>query len=249
MAGSPTTSSLLKHSISVLAAGLGPFISLALIVHIPTLIWGLAEVLWVDLTDLLEERNTAVVAAVVFAVFLILLLEALATAIMVSGVFQLLRGAPLQIGECLRLAAARWPEVMGLAILTILAVVGGLLLCLLPGIVVICGLFVAMPALLVERLRIIEAMKRSWSLTEGYKTVIFFFLVVIEIFRQVPAAIARVLSWSSLGDTLAGDLTFTFLNYGFYVFATAISAVAAAVAYNHLRVFREGLATQKMVPR
>ncbi len=245
MDNSPTTRGLLGKSISVLGTGLGPFISLALIVHIPTLVSGLVLGPSVGSPDL-EGLPVVVAAVAIVTPILVLLLEALATAIMVYGVFQILRGAPLQLGECLRFAAARRPAVIGLAILVFLAVVGGVLLCVIPGFVVLCGLFVAMPALLVERLRVTEAMKRSWSLTDGHKTVIFFFLLVIMIVQVVPLGIASLFSLSPLDGTLAGNLMVAFLNYGIYAIATALNAVAATVAYHDLRVFREEMGGEEL---
>jgi hypothetical protein len=243
MEGALTTGSLLKRSISVLRTGLGPFISLALIVQIPTLVAGLAPVLWMDSADL-EEPDlpfaTTILAITIFTLFLFQLLTTLATATIVPGVFQILRGAPLEIGEYLRGVAARWLEVIGLAILVFLAVWGGMLLCVIPGIVINCGLFVAVPALLGEQLRVTEAMKRSWSLTSGYKLAIFFVLLAIGLFGMVPTGISALLSLTALGGTLTGGLIPTFLEYGFAGIVTAISAVAAAVAYHDLCVVREG---------
>ncbi len=98
----PTTTRLLKRSIGVLRTGLGPFISLALIVQIPALAWRLVEVVQgVDSEVVLVEHPIAGGVTVLLS----LLLEALVGATMVYGVLQILRGAPLQIGDSLRFAA------------------------------------------------------------------------------------------------------------------------------------------------
>ena len=86
-AAASTTRSLLERSISVLGAAPGPIISLALIVHLPTLALGLTLGPEADPAEL-AEQSAALAAVAVAAGVLVIVLEALATAVMAFGVIQ-----------------------------------------------------------------------------------------------------------------------------------------------------------------
>lgn len=239
----PTASTLLRRTSATLSSGFVPFFSLAVIVQSPILFVGILELATDTSLRTPDPQNfhLGVVAVGCVLNLLLAVLLNIASAAMVLGVFKVLRGEPMSISDCLALAASRWDSVIGLAILTALAVAGGFVLCIIPGIVIACSLAAASPALMVEKLRATDAMKRSWSLTDGYKVSIFAALLVIGVIQwvlamgavtlpdmllgPVPARLVRLLS--AIASLLANGFT------------TALSAVAASVIYHDIRLFRE----------
>ena len=223
-----------------------PFATLALIFYVPL--------------ALLQLMVPAVEAGDDFAIFAtgsgLLLLVAyvllipIASAAVVYGVFQGLRGRPATIGQCLSVAAARWPAIIGLAILTVMVVGIGYLLCVIPGVVLTYGLFIAGPVLIVERLDPVDAMRRSWELTDGYKLILFFLALAIGILQlAVSIPISLAFGTDPLGDgpTPAGFGLYQVLEGLVIVIFTAFNAIAAGVAYHDLRSFREGLDEDELV--
>lgn len=253
MGGLPTTESLFRRSFSVLASGFGPFVTLAFVVQLPVL--GLNLLLIVGEVSNRSEPDAepslvtcfVVAGGSVFLIFLILLLTTMATAVMVYGVFEILRGRPLRLVDCVHVVAGRWLAVIGLAVLVGLSELGSYLLCLIPGVIVSCGLFAAVPALLVERLQVTDAMRRSWSLTDGYKGIIFFVVLGIGGVQIATAWGSQwLLEWSAENAWTAGLLLSALLDYLVTVALASFQAVAVGVAYHDLRVFREGLDEQEL---
>lgn len=79
---------------------------------------------------------------------------------------------------------ARLPALMGLLVLTWLAIAGGSICLLLPGVYLLIALSVAQCALLFERLDPLAAMKRSLQLVRGYwwRTLGIFVVAVLIVF-------------------------------------------------------------------
>ncbi|MCP4655799.1 MAG: hypothetical protein GY856_10310 [bacterium] len=236
-----TTGRLLRRSFSTLGSGFVPFVTLALIVESPIPAWRFLSPR-MPIEPLLVEP---------IAVFLSLPLSAVASAALVYGVFQSLRGEPVTIGRCFQIAASRWLAVLGLSLLTALAAGLGTVACVIPGIVISCGLFVGAPALIVEKSGVIEAMRRSWSLTDGHKVTIFFFSLGLGLIQVAVIGIPSFLLASLLTSASAENapqLTTLFVLWNYLVTAVsmAVSAVATTIAYHDLRVFREDLGTEEL---
>ena len=122
---------------------------------------------------------------------------------------------------------------LGVALLTALGTVLAALLFVVPGIIVACMLYVAVPVCVIEKAGVFESLNRSGELTRGYRWQIFALWALVT----VIAGIAQiVLSWF-VGVTLWGKL----LTFGWQVFAAAFGAVLVAVIYHDLRVTKEGI--------
>ncbi len=244
--GPITTGSLIERSFAVFRAGFVPFSTLALIFYAPIAVLQLTVFGADD-----SEVATAIGAGPGLLLMLAyVLLVPIASAAVVYGVFQGLRGRPATLGQCISVAAARWLAILGLAILTVLVVGLGYLLCVIPGVVLTYGLFIAGPILIVESLDPIEAMKRSWELTDGYKLILFFLALAIGIL-QLAVGIPLNLAFGAgaLGTEAVGDgfAIYHILESLVVVVFTAFNATAAGVAYHDLRSFREGLDEDELV--
>lgn len=123
-----------------------------------------------------------------------------------------------------------------LSILSWLAVAGGFILLIVPGVIIACGLAVAAVALVIEGLpSAVAAMKRSWELTRGHRLKVFGAMCVALLLIMIP--------YMALGTLAAfGGLPILF-GVAFVLLAMAISPfiyVAITVLYYDLRVRKEG---------
>ncbi|MGZ6546295.1 MAG: hypothetical protein ACXVEI_13410 [Actinomycetota bacterium] len=131
-----------------------------------------------------------------FVLFLAGLLIATVIGFIISFVLQaaILRAAaqatigdPVDPEESFRFGFKRLGSVILLSLLVGLAILGGLILLIIPGLIIAVLLSVSIPVLIVENRRGTEAMSRSWNLVKGH----FWHAVGVII---VAAIIASVIS-------------------------------------------------------
>jgi hypothetical protein len=197
------------------------------------------------------------------AVVLVMLLAYVATAGIAYGTFEALRGGRPRIGSVLRQGFNHFFPVLGVAILTLLALAatilpgtligafGGrgllivlFLLSLIPMFMVLTVLWVAIPACVVERPGVTASLGRSIALTKGNRWRLFGIIVILMLVNWGISLASNVVtvplsSFGASATTLAivGGLV-GIVTTGLY---TALNAVMAAVAYHDLRVAREGI--------
>lgn len=232
MSGPVNTGSLLSRTFSLCAAGFTPFLSIAFLIYSPLFV---ARLLFAATDNLPPWWILA-------ESFAPLLLGPIAAAALVYGVFRSLRGEAVTVTDCLRIGFSRWLPVLWLTILVGLATMIGMILCIIPGIVVACGLFVAVPALVVEKSPALDTMSRSWSLTEGHKLSIFGLVLVLQAISFGALMLLGLIIGSDPGAAQGTpSLTVAMLTLLVTVFTATIQGIASGVAYHDIRVFREGL--------
>jgi hypothetical protein len=161
------------------------------------------------------------------------------------GVFQQLRGTPASLGQCISVGFSRLFSVIGAALLVGLAVMGGMILLVIPGFIFMCMLWVSIPVAIVEQTGATTALSRSRELTAGHRWSIFGIIFVIGLLTAVT-------QWVLAAVFLSGDAsfdlikTFMYVNLLVSVVFSALSAVAGAVAYHDLRVAKEGVNTEEL---
>lgn len=189
-----------------------------------------------------------------------LLLGLMATAAVIHGVFQQLRGKQVGIGACLRVCIARFLPVLGVGILVGLLFV----VCFVPiGFVVgvgappvaalivgigalvlasvfYCTFWMAIPVAVVEKPGVVASLGRSARLTRGSRLRIFVILLVVLVTQFVVALLAQ----KAIGDEPMARVWTGLL---FAIVFGALSAVANAVAYHDLRVAKEGVGIEELV--
>lgn len=250
MAGPVSTGSILGETFRIVGRGAGTVLGVSLVVHSPVLLavlfffWHPG---WAGALQLLQLATSYLLAPI-------------ASAALIHAVFQLARERDASVGESLRVALSRFWAVVGLSILVGLAAGIATLACIVPGLIVQAGLFVAIPALIVERLRVSEAFNRSWRLTDGYKFSTFgvgfllglllilcaaglmtTLLVVLPGTTASPGALERLEPATARQNA---DLTLRLYNTGvilFTILATTLQATAATIAYRQLRETKDGL--------
>lgn len=144
------------------------------------------------------------VALTLVYVLLSVVMSALATAATVFVVSESYLGRALDVGA----AFGRAIPLIGTVILTSLALsflVGlGLILLLVPGIILACGLGLAFVVVVVERTTTGEALSRSWALTTGYKGKMFLLFLAVWLIIMLPALTLGVIAGLLAGDAVAG---------------------------------------------
>lgn len=186
----------------------------------------------------LDERAAA-------AGIIVALLGAL-VAVIINAVLQaaLMRGAalgsigdPVDIDASYKWGFARFGSVLLISILVGLAVIGGFILLIIPGVIFLVMFSVSIPALVVENLRGTEAMSRSWNLVKGF----FWHALGVIVVAGIIAAVV-----SGIIGAIGGDNWF--VGWIFQAIAQIItapfSAIVSVLLYLDLRARREALTAE-----
>ena len=169
------------------------------------------------------------------------LLSPLANATILYGAIKEMRGEAFTIGQSFVVGISRMLAIFGVTIcVSIFAAIAAIAL-VFPAFIVMCMLFVAIPACVIEKLGVFASMGRSSDLTRGYRWPIFGLTLIIWIISIVLISLAGFM----LGLTGGRQITWL-LNFGWQVVSTAFSGVLVAVIYHNLRVAKEGVDVSKI---
>ncbi|CCE02599.1 conserved membrane hypothetical protein [Bradyrhizobium sp. STM 3809] len=216
--------SALSKTFSVFAARLGSFLLLALIPLTPVLALKIMASMGgpsrAGLFELVSNIATIFLAMV-------------AQAVTLYAAFQQMGGKSVSVVQSLSVGLGRFFPVLGVALLSGLGVGLASILFLIPGLIVLCMLYVAVPACVIEKTAVFDSINRSSDLTKGYRWQIFGLIALVYI---VSFAVLILFGWFGGITTLSGVPYFAW-----QVVTTAFSAVLAAVVYHDLRVAKEGI--------
>lgn len=118
----------------------------------------------------------------------------------------------------------------------------GMLVFLAVAAFVACRMWVAIPAIAVERPGVIAALRRSWQLTQGHAWRVFGIILVMwagTMGASVAAGIVVFVAIIAIGG-ITGMMVGQGLNILISMLANALYAIAAAVSYVELRRTKEG---------
>jgi hypothetical protein len=226
-----------------------PFTLLSVAIHLPILIW-LGSILSGDLTpDRVERMQTYGQYAGMLGVVLNILL----TSTMIYGVVMELRGNRASVGASIGVGLSRFFATIGVTILTVLAVLGGFIALIIPGFIVLCMLYVSVPASVIERPGVTGALKRSAELTKGYRGQIFGLILIVGVLSYgAGKVIENVFLDPIRHEVLGPDQIMSHLRK--YAIADAfrevllstLGAVLTAVTYFQLRQTKEGSTAEEM---
>jgi hypothetical protein len=220
--------SVLSKTFAILGRQFGKFVLLALVPMIPILLLILAT---------LSSRGLSSSGGLVLGTILIglltFVLQILAQATSLYGAFQDMRQQPFTIGDSLRIGLARTIPVIAVGTLVGVAMMLGFMLFVVPGVILGCMLYVAIPACVIEKLGVTASMSRSVALTKGYRWQIFGLFLLVVVISLLGAFVFKLIG----GVGGAGQL----LSFAWQVVSTAFGAVLSAVIYHDLRVAKEGI--------
>jgi len=176
--------------------------------------------------------------------FLVSMLQMVGQAVVAGAVsfvvFQSLRGGKTSIGASVQKGFSRLFPIIGVSIVYALGVGIGLVLLIVPGIIIACMWYVAVPATVLENLGVGAALSRSGALTKGYRGSIFaLFLMIFLMMLVVMLVLAGM--FAALGAAVGGVLS---LVIG--VFIALFSGTLSAVCYHDLRMVKDGVSTEDM---
>jgi len=188
-----------------------------------------------------------------------ILLSFLAQAAVICAVFQELRGESVSVGESLRVGMARILPVLGVALVTGICIgivpffagigvgLAGPILALLLFPVAIawtlhlwCTLWIAVPAVVVERTGVFGALKRSAKLAHGHKWRILGIVLIVLAIQFGTGLLAGFAALASAKVGLVLGLVIALL-------VGALGATATAVGYYELRRAKEGVGVDDLV--
>jgi hypothetical protein len=219
----------LSKTFSILGSRLGSFLLLAFVPLIPLLVITLV------LLSGSQRGSLGPGASALGGLsgLLTFILGIVAQATTLYGAFQQMGGKPFSIGDSLSVGLRRSLPVIGVALLSGLGTGLAAVLFIIPGIIVACMLYVAVPVCVIEKAGVFESLNRSGVLTRGYRWQIFGLLALVTIAAFIGGV---VVGW--LGGVV---LWAKLLSFGWQVVTTAFGAVLAAVVYHDLRVAKEGI--------
>src|SRR5688572_26737424 len=139
---------VLARSLGIWIRNLIPFIVLAAVVYSPLIVYTFFTIGRIELSD--DPVQTAQTWAIVVTLGAFLLNVIIAGAI-IYGVVEELRGRRPSIGASLSVGLQRLLPVIGTGLLVALYVGLGLLALIIPGIILRCRYFVALPVAVIER--------------------------------------------------------------------------------------------------
>jgi hypothetical protein len=166
------------------------------------------------------------------------LLAPIATAGLVYGVFQQMRGGSPSLGTCLSIGFSALLPVLGLAIVQGFLVGCATCFFIIPGLMLTVRWVVAVPAAVEERPGIGEALNRSTYLTEGYRWEIFGVLAVLWF---LYVGLIAVLTVAFGGESAAQSGGFMLVTSLLEILTTGIAATAYSVMYYRLRSIKESI--------
>lgn len=224
---------VLGRSLRVFARNFFPFLLISFFFFIPVLLYTQS---W-----LRDVENHGVLGDTLHFTAVMMALSALSgtliTATLTYRVVTEVHGQRAGWGTCIAKGVSTLWGALGVALVGSIAIVGGLVLLLVPGIIVACMYYVSVPASIVERPGVIGALRRSQELTQGHKGQVFGLLVIVAVLRTL---LSKVVDAAIPVETLNDARHLLYLHCGVEATAASLAAVIAAVTYCALRVEKDG---------
>ena len=194
------------------------------------------------------------------AIFIFLLLVSIAyffaQAAVISAVSQVHLGRPASIGASFAAVKGSMVEVIFAIILTVTAIVFGLIFCLVPGMYLLVVWSLTIPVVIIENRGPLEAIKRSFFLTKGSWFRIFLVLFMVTVIMcsiaftiLIPVFVLMII-WGMQNPQ--GIPVWILVLFQISIFiatcvAVPISLIATSLIYYDQRVRKEGFDLQLMI--
>lgn len=245
---------VIQRSIGVWTKNALPFVILAAVVNLPGLFlnMGAQALQHGGITSDLGAA-AAIVGLVVGigGVILSIIAQYIISGMICYSVFRTIKGAAPSLQESLSMAMQNLIPIFLLSLLQGVALTLGFIACFIPGVILSLVFYVAMPALVIERLGPVEALQRSNFLTDGHKIYLFVLLLIVGVASaMVGAMVGGCFGGVMIGAAAAsGDknvmLIATVLAQIPTWFVTAVfstfGATLSTTVYHDLRQMRDGV--------
>ncbi len=232
---------VLSRGFAVLGRNLGPFLVLSLLTNLPVFAVQLAvgqvpvEPFRPDQAQVAQMPRFDPLQ--LLPSLLSIVMSAILAGALTYGVVQDLRGRRAGLGQTLSVGLSRALPVVGISILVGFLIGLGFIALVVPGLILLCALFAAVPAAVIERLGV-GALGRSFDLTKGHRMSIFGIVLAIGIVGVVFGLVLRMAIGAG-ASLVATSIVF----YVVSIFLSLYNGTCQAVAYHDLRVEKEGAST------
>ncbi|MCB1054491.1 MAG: hypothetical protein KDD11_03140 [Acidobacteria bacterium] len=214
MSRSLESGSVLSRSLAMLIADFPALFGLSLLAWSPRIV---LAVIWPEIETGGDIRPTTIVgvlATIALAVFL----AQIQTVLVALRLWRSASDSEIKVARSSRLLVPVVVSAVAVSVLTALAF--GFFL--IPGWIVLAGLFVTLPALLAEGGSPFAAPGRSWQLMDGHKLPIFALVLMLSVVERCFDLLTDYLKLPALVGVFAAVLVY------------ALQAVAAVVTYEDL---------------
>lgn len=218
-----------------------PFTLLGVIVYSPLILWvALSFNEGIDLERAYTIAGGVVLLSILFNIFL--------SGAVTYGVVMEMRGTHVGLGACVATGIRRFLPALGVSFLSMLAVIGGFIALIIPGIIVYCMLYVAVQASVMEKPGLFGALRRSRALTAGNKLNIFGLLFLLGLITGIPRTVVEkiILPDPDNPSSFEAVKTYVYVTLGFSIVIGTIGAVIAAVTYFQLRQDKDGVSIEEI---
>lgn len=199
-----------------------------------------------------EEESSAPSDAAIGACVLAVAVVATLAYVMAQAAAQVvtvdhLRGRKPRLGRALRVVFRHSVPIVGAALLGAAGYLLGLSLLIVPGLIFISGIALCFPAIMFEDLGPVAGLKRSWTLTKGYRLSVFIsFLAVYLLTYLVATPLGLAIgAMESVDESSALYLIALFLGaFGtgvIYLISIMGYCVLPAIFYVRIKEEREGV--------
>lgn len=232
-AGTFSLAAVFAKAAAVYRRSFARFIGLAVIASVP-------YYLAVAAFEIPAHNPTRNVLTLVGLKLFAFLTQLLATSAMMYGVVQELRGQPFSMAASLLAALRRLAPIIGITVCTGVAVFAGSMFLIVPGIILACALYVAIPACVAEHTDVLDSLSRSAVLTRGHRGEVFGVMLMYGVVLLVSGAVvAAAAVFTGYGGFIIARETVGVIVGSFY-------GVVASVLYYQLRAAREGVDLDKI---
>jgi hypothetical protein len=233
---------VISQSFSITAGNVVPFGVVGLICYLP--------VLFVQAILAVAPAQPAAMLGLTLAIGIAQGLASLVlTGALTYGVMRHLQGDPAGAGEIIQSGLSSLGRVFIVSLMVGIMAMLGLIFCIVPGVIVMCMNWVAVPVAVIEQPGSTQALSRSQDLTAGSRLPVFAVLLVIGLivggvgfFGNVVVAVVGEATASVAVRSLAMIALTVFL-----IPFECLKAASAAVGYHELRVNREGVGLDDLV--
>ncbi|HEY0480051.1 MAG TPA: hypothetical protein VGD37_21170 [Kofleriaceae bacterium] len=231
---------MLSTGCAVWGRNLVPFLLITALFYAPPWIWAATAVHGEHTLETVRSASKALV----IATYLTIPLNVFVAATLTYGVVMELNCQRASIAACIATGLKRFLPALGVGILTWLCVGVATFALVIPGIIVLCVLYVSTPVSVIERPGITAALSRSAELTRDRRWSVFGLALVLLVANTVSMAFVRELVISgdpkTLEDVFDNLSRLIYVSFVHQVITGSLGAVMTSVAYYYLRAEKEG---------
>lgn len=235
--------SVLERSLTIWLQNLVSFLVLTTVVYSPFILY---SIMVLD-SDMSEDGLKSYNGIKQIAGFI---LNLLVQAILIHGVFQQLRGQKADMNACFKAGLQRLLPVLLVGVAVAVMVGLGLLALIVPGMILMLVLYVAIPVTVVERLGVVDSLKRSHQLTNGHKgNLLFIVLILLVISMGIGLLFSFLVGALGSGaiDGLGGNAVVSaYFELLISIVVGSFAAVLSAVVYYQLRLIKDGVGMDEL---